>query len=227
MKDFIKYKFRTLLEGARASHTPNNPVGRDKDRATNSDLQRTMHKIVSLNNQYGQEPYFQDTHAGDGIYLVTILSNGSLTVKTPNTMRKLTDSDIGLLKTGTHGNKHVYVRAYRGIEHPDINQPKTGEAKTSSPANDAAIKTYLVFGKDILEFVKQNIAGEDDYTSDDNDFTDKTSDEWKYKYDKLEKEKQRKLNKSTITMDPDKAAEYEKRQADLIAKYERIKNRRK
>lgn len=235
MKEFIKNRIRTILEGRKTSHTPSNPVGQDPKSATNSDLERTMHKIVSLNNQYGQDPYFQNTHEGDGIYMATIHTNGQITIKSPNTKRKLNDADIGMLWTGSGGNKHVFVKAYRGTEHTDyqntdadINADKTGTAKTKSPAQDAAIKTYLIFAKDILEYVKQNMEGHDDYTSDtDNqDFTDKTDDKWKYKYDKLEKEKQRQKQKSQISMDPDKASEFEKRQQKLKDKYEKLKQRR-
>lgn len=227
MKDFIKHKLRLVLEGKKGVHTPSNPVGQDPKTATDADLSRITAKIVNLNNQYGQDEYFNNTHEGDGIYMATIHTNGEVTIKTPNTKRKLNDSDIGLLWTGTRGNKHVFVRAYRGIEHPELDDPRTGEVKTSSPAQDAAIKTYLIFAKDILEFVKQNIAGEDDYTSDtdDKDHTEKTQDKWKYKYDKYKKEKDKK-RQSTITMDPDKAAEMEKRQAQLQAKYAKLKKRR-
>lgn len=218
MKDFIRHKLRIVLEGKRAVHSPSNPVGVDPKTASNSDLIRLTHKLVSLNNEYGQDPYFQDTHEGDGIYMATIHTNGNITIKTPNPKRRLEAPDIGLLWTGPRGNKHVYVRAYRGMEHPDIDSPRGGTAKTSSPAEDAAIKTYLIFGKDILDYVKQNMEGEDDYTSDDKDFTSKTPEKIQYKYDKLEKEKQRQ-RKSTISMDPDDADEYEKRQQRLKAKY--------
>lgn len=228
MKEFIKHRVRLVLEGKKGVHSPSNPVGQDPHKASDADLQRTMHKIVSLNNQYGQDPYFQDTHEGDGIYMATIHTNGEVTIKTPNTKRKLNSSDIGLLWTGTRGNKHVFIKAYRGMEHPDIDTPRAGEVKTSSPAQDAQIKTYLIYAKDILEYVKQNIAGEDDYTSDleDKDHAQKTADKWQYKYDKLEKEKARQQRKSQLTMDPDKAAEMDKRQAALKAKYDKLRKRR-
>lgn len=226
MKNFIKHKLRIVLEGRLATHTPSNPVGIDPKKATVNNLARTTHKIVSLNNQYGQDPYFQNTHEGDGIYMATIHTNGEVTIKTPNTQRKLTDSDIGLLSTGTGGNKHVFIKAYRGIEHPELQNARTGDVRTKSPANDAAIKTYLIFAKDILEFVKQNMEGESDYTTDtdDKDFKSQTDDKWKYKYDKYEKVKNTK--RDTLTMDPDKAAEMEKKQKELQDKIAKLKARR-
>lgn len=226
MKKFIQHKLRLVLEGRLATHSPSNPVGQDPKKATQSNLVRTTHKIVSLNNQYGQDPYFQNTHEGDGVYMATIHTNGEVTIKTPNTKRKLTDADIGLLSTGTGGNKHVFVKAYRGIDHPELQDYKTGDVRTKSPANDAAIKTYLIYAKDILEFVKQNMDGESDYTTDtDNkDFKSQTDDKWKYKYDKYKKEKEQK--RDTITMDPDKAAEMEKKQRELQDKIAKLKKRR-
>lgn len=224
MKKFIQKRLRDILEGRLASHTPSNPVGQDPKRATNANLIKTTHRIVSLNNEYGQDEYFQNPHEGDGIYMATIHTNGAVTIKTPNTQRKITDSDIGMLSTGTGGNKHVFIKAYRGIEHPELHLNRTGHTKTKSPANDAAIKTYLIFAQEIIQFVKQNMEGNDDYTSDEKDFKSKTDDKWQYKYDKYQKAQDR--SKSTITMDPDKAAEMERRQKELQAKYDKINQRR-
>ena len=225
MKTFIKNKLRIVLEGKKATHSPSNPVSySDQKVNTQNDLIRITHKIVNLNNQYGQDSYFQNTHEGDGIYLATIHTNGNVTIKTPNSKRKLNDSDIGLLSSNTSGNKSVLIRAYRGVEHPELQKNRTGNVRTNSPANDAAIKTYLIFAKDILEFVKQNMDGESSYTSDDKDFKSKTNDKWKYKYDKKQKELNR--NKSKLSMDPYEAAEYEKKQLQLQNKIDRMKKRR-
>lgn len=226
MKNFIQHRLRQIIEGRLASHTPSNPVGSDKKNISDNDLIKTMHKIVYYNNQYGQDAYFQNTHEGDGIYLATIHTNGQVTIKTPNTKRKLNDGDIGSMWNGPYGNRHVLIKAYRGIEHPSINEPRTGQVRTKSPAEDVAIKTYLSFGKEILEFVKQNMENEDAYTSDDKNFTHKTDDKWKYKYDKFDKEQEKRKNKEIMSIDPEKAAEMERKQAELQAKYDKIKQRR-
>jgi len=224
MKKFIKHKLRLVLEGKKATHSPSNPVGQDPKNATQSNLARTTHKIVSLNDKYGQDSYFQNTHEGDGVYMATIHTNGNITIKTPNTKRKLEDNDIGLLSTGNGGNKHVVIRAYRGIEHPELQKDRTGNVRSKSPAEDAAIKTYLIFAKDILEFVKQNMDGESSYTTDDKDFKPQTDTKNQYKYAKHKREKQ--MKRSTLTTDPDKAAEREKKQAELQAKIDKMKKRR-
>jgi len=192
MKYFIKNKLRSLLEGRKATHTPSNEMGQDPKKASESNLIKLTHKLVHINNTYGQNEYLQNTHEGDGIYLAIIHTNGSVTIKTPN--RIVNDYDIGLLRSGSYGNKQVFIKAYRGIEHKDMLDHRNGHAITT-PAGDAAIKTYLIFGSDILEFVKQNMDGEDAYTSDNKSFKDKTNVENQYKYDKLEKEKLRLKNK--------------------------------
>jgi hypothetical protein len=57
---------------------------------------------------------------------------------------------------------------------------------------------------------------------------EKTADKWQYKYDKLEKEKERAANKAknTISMDADKISDFEKRQADAIARRDAMLARR-
>lgn len=235
MKDFIKHKVRLVLEAKYTSDSPSNPTGIDKHKASNKDLERTLHKIVTYNNEYGQDEYFQNTHEGDGIYLATVHTNGNVGIKTPNNTGRIQNSNIGLMTTGQRGNLHVYIKAYRGVEHtnyqnPDanINSEKTGVVRTKSPANDAAIKVYINFGKEILEYVKQNMDGESAYTSDveDKNFKEKTPDKWKYKYDKLEKEKAFANKKKVLSMEPDEAEEYEKKQAKLRDKYAELKKRR-
>ncbi len=69
---------------------------------------------------------------------------------------------------------------------------KFGMPKPGSPASDAHIKAYLIYGDLILDFVKNNMKEKIGYI--DGKAADiskeKTSDEWKYKFDKYEKEKE-------------------------------------
>jgi len=107
---------------------------------------------------------------------------------------------------------------------------KFGMPKPGSPASDAHIKAYLIYGDIILDFVKNNMKEKIGYV----DGTqadvakEKTADKWQYKYDKLEKEKERAANKAknTISMDADKIADFEKRQADAIARRDAMLARR-
>jgi predicted GNAT family acetyltransferase len=105
-----------------------------------------------------------------------------------------------------------------------------GMPKPGSPASDAHIKTYLIYGDLILDFVENNLKDKIGYV----DGTqadvakEKTADKNQYKYDKYEKEKQRAANKAQrpISIDTDKQTEFEKRQADAIARRDAMMARR-
>ena len=105
-----------------------------------------------------------------------------------------------------------------------------GLPKPGSPASDAHIKAYLIYGDLILDFVENNLKDKIGYV----DGTqadvakEKTAPEWQYKYDKLKKEKAMAANKAQrpITIDADKQAEFEKRQADAIARRDAMLARR-
>lgn len=124
-----------------------------------------------------------------------------------------------------------------------------GLPKPGSPASDAAIKTYLIYGDVILDFVKSNMKDKVGYVdgkgaevSAQAMANNPTLQKKKIKKD-LEMELGRRVTDSeledfmatgqkpqpkqrTITMDPDKAAEFEKRQADALARREKMMQRR-
>ena len=83
-----------------------------------------------------------------------------------------------------------------------------GLPKPGSPASDAHIKAYLIYGDLILDFVENNLKDKIGYV--DGNAADiakeKTADKWQYKYDKLEKEKERAANKEKdrTLVDPSK-----------------------
>jgi len=105
-----------------------------------------------------------------------------------------------------------------------------GLPKPGSPASDAHIKAYLIYGDLILDFVENNLKDKIGYVdgTQDDVAKDKTADKWQYKFDKLAKEKERAANKAQrpITIDADKQAEFEKRQADAIARRDAMLARR-
>src|SRR3990172_4917460 len=87
MKSFIQKALRLLLEAGPSLErsSPSNPIGSpDPKVMTKNDLYRITAKIANLYTKYGSDPYFQNTHDGDGIYFITIHTNGEATVKTPN-----------------------------------------------------------------------------------------------------------------------------------------------
>ena len=231
MKDFIKHKLRTLLESKTTRHTPFNSVNAPSNKySTQADLERTLNKVVTINNQYGNDPYYLNANEGDGTYRATILPNGHVKISTPNNAANIPSDDIGMLKTSNTGGKSAYIKAYRGMDHPSnakINPERKGHAKGKSPAEDAFIKAHILFGKEIIDTVKQNMEGEDSYTidRDEIDHTSKTGDKNQYKYDKLDKEKERASNKSTLSLDNDEAALRQKLRDLTQAKVDATKNR--
>jgi hypothetical protein len=124
-----------------------------------------------------------------------------------------------------------------------------GLPKPGSPASDAAIKTYLIYGDVILDFVKSNMKDKVGYVdgkgaevSAQAMANNPTLQKKKIKKD-LEMELGRRVTDSeledfmatgqkpqpkqrTITLDPEKAAEFEKRQADAVARREKMMQRR-
>ena len=108
---------------------------------------------------------------------------------------------------------------------------KFGMPKPGSPASDAHIKAYLIYGDLILDFVQSNMKDKVGYVDGMQADTakEKTADEWKYKYDKYEKEKEmaaKRTERNPITMDPEQLAAFEKRQADALARREKMMARR-
>jgi hypothetical protein len=108
---------------------------------------------------------------------------------------------------------------------------KFGMPKPGSPASDAHIKAYLIYGDLILDFVQSNMKDKVGYVDGMQADTakEKTADEWKYKYDKYEKEKEmaaKRAERNPITMDPEQLAAFEKRQADALARREKMMARR-
>jgi hypothetical protein len=108
---------------------------------------------------------------------------------------------------------------------------KFGMPKPGSPASDAHIKAYLIYGDLILDFVQNNMKEKIGYVdgTQADAAKEKTADEWKYKYDKYEKEKEmaaKRAERNPITMDPEKLAAFEKRQADALARREKLMARK-
>ncbi len=124
-----------------------------------------------------------------------------------------------------------------------------GLPKPGSPASDASIKTYLIYGDVILDFVKSNMKDKVGYVdgkgaevSAQAMANNPSLQKKKIKKD-LEMELGRRVTDSeledfmatgqkpqpkqrTITLDPNKAAEFEKRQADALARREKMMQRR-
>lgn len=149
--------------------------------------------------------YFEIPNEGDGYFQVEFRHDGKIISKYTNG----SNTDIGTCKSFQNVAKYCFVKA-------GYNNSAFGK----SSADDAANKALIIFKDEILTFY-----GDDTYIDDkaSNIAKEKTSDEWKYKFDKFEKEKQMKANKSEIKADQAKIDDFEKRQAELRAKYAKLK----
>jgi len=104
-----------------------------------------------------------------------------------------------------------------------------GLPKPGSPASDAQIKIYLIYGDMILDFVEKNLKNRIGYNDGKSAqiSKEKTKDEWQYKFDKYAKEKERQANKPEIKMDPDELAKREAQRAATAEKIAKLKSRMK
>ena len=180
MKSFIKNKLRILLESI--------------PKSTLQDLEYAQLQIAKANKyakESGNLEYFMSDYTKDdrqsntpqGLYHITFKHNGDLNIKSANNGR-FDREGYGVDKNGT---PFANVRVHRGIEHRDLKDPRTGQAKTQSPAYDAKIKTYVMYGQEILDYIQSNMGGTDAYThdSDTANHKSKTTDKNQHKYDKL------------------------------------------
>ena len=123
----------------------------------------------------------------------------------------------------------------------EINLPKPG-----SPSSDAQIKSYLIYGEEIVSFVEKNLKNTIGYMDTKGAQISKEKMTPKQATHKSKKDLEHELNrritdvewneylkngtkpnpKAVTSMDPNKAAAYEKKQADLQAKYAAMKAKR-
>ncbi len=181
MKSFIKNKLRILLESIPKS------TSKHKEYAQFQIAKAKKYAKESGNEEYFTSDYSEsDPNKPQGLYHVTFRHDGSLGISSANNGR-FDREGYGVDKNGT---PFVNVRIHRGIEHRDLKDPRTGHAKTQSPAYDAKIKTYVMYGQEILDYLDSNsekIDGTDAYThdSDTANHKSKTPDKNQHKYDKL------------------------------------------
>ena len=266
VKETIKESLKTLTEAI--------------VKATEADLYRTMFLVTKANALYGPNSeltddfdentrtYLNSPSMGQGQIIYKVNERGLPYIwNSPYSGADISKNDLGS-RGSNQVHKQFGISVMPGIEHPEDNQERTGDAATrkgltgsekkevftfnlpdgvvtskgknflnvkldrpGSPASDGVIKLYLSHGQEIIDYVRTYIDGYNAYTAHD-DAADiakeKTDDKWQYKFDKLAKEKERAANKAQrpITIDADKQAEFEKRQADAIARRDAMLARR-
>ena len=173
MKPYIKNKLNEAFYGNRNT--------------SKADLVRTQEKIDTarafINSRPIEQQKYWETITHDpiqqGFRASAVLSpRGDIKISTYTPAA----SDVSQHQFGIRGedeNKMVFfISAHPGIEHPG-SQHRSGYAKTKgginditpvhgdefgSPASDAQIKAYAIYGEIIMDFLKSKMTGIDSYT---------------------------------------------------------------
>ena len=228
MKTLIKEHLRIFSEGRLATHTPSNPrganVGKDTDEAT---LNRVLARISSAVTNYKDNIYdYGGVYDGDGVYQVDLYPNGELVGRMTAGGAK---REPGTFNDPNYNKRSFFVKACTNIQHSD--QPERSCSPVGvSPMDDAVVKVLVFFKDDIIEFLRKNMEGEDDYTADEKGSEiqkQKMDSKWAYKLDREEKRKERAANKPGISIGDDKAEIVNQLQDIVREKVEARKNRDK
>ncbi len=200
-------------------------------------MAKAAHTAIDFRNEYPDDHYFSSPTDGDGFYQVEITHDGQVRTKHVRASGDMEQrsgpfkpSDLGTCRDFQNIAKYCFVAAGK-------NRKSIG----ASPAEDAANKALIIFKDEILSFL--NDAGHNDGKGaqiSKEKMSDKqalhkqkkdletqlhrrlTDSEWDYYLDTGVVPKTR----HTITVDPDKAAAMEKRQAELQAKIDALKAKR-
>lgn len=204
MKSLLKEQLRALLEN-------------NSRYSTKRDYYRTLFIVAKVHQLYADDPYFQNSNAGQWIGNAICDIHGNIKVTTNTAVAGDVRAND---KTGIVRENPMYLtitlKAGRGIEHPDTYSPNTEPARTrkerfsmpdgtddyvsipvpNSPASDAQIKAYLIYGKEIIDFVEKNMKDRVGYLDGKGEkLAQNTADKDQYKFDKYKKEQQAKANK--------------------------------
>ena len=133
--------------------------------ATNAELERFKHKMVKYKLEFTGD-YFHNVNEGDGTYVIQFDRHGRSSAPSKRghaSIIKKRPGDRG----GSPEHKITFnIKAYRGVEHDGTYKERTGNAKTrdgrrivgseiGDPFSDVEIKAILVYGEQILNFMKE------------------------------------------------------------------------
>jgi len=254
MKNFIKQKLYEALEDKGYKVLPYDPKPEMKaagaypslsNPSFKMDLNKIkfrMAKAANLASDYKttnpEDNYFLSPTDGDGFYQVEFRHDGQIKTKHIRASADMLQqggafrpSDVGTCKTFQNIARYCFVKA-----------GKNGGAVGQSPADDAANKALIIFKSEILDFL-----GSGSYDDGKAAEISAQSMDDKMKSHKQKKDLETKLGrrlsdsewqnflatgeipkpKSAITMDPEKAAEFEKRQAMTKARLDAARARMK
>lgn len=215
----------------------------DPNRTANIDtikfrIAKAAQKVQVFRDTHPNDHYFNDAISGDGFYQVEFRHDGQIRtkhIKASGDMEQYNGpfkpTDVGTCKDFQNVAKYCFVKAgrHRG-------------AVGASPAEDAANKALVLFRNEILDFYsegsyvddaaaqisKEKMSGKQAMHKEKKDLERKmgrrlSDSEWNNYLETGQEPK----SKPTLGIDPDKAAELQKRQDAIQAKIAGIKNRKK
>ncbi len=206
MKDFIKNKLRVLLEGRLATHTPSNPRGENvKVKTTEDTIENIKNEIIFATEEYKNNiEGYGGVYDGDGTYQMDLYPNGYFRGKLTSIGDK---REPGTFNDPNPYKRSFFVKSCTNIQHPD--QPeKSCKPVNKSPMEDAKIKVLVFFKDEILEFLRKNMEGEDEYTVDKKATelsAQKTGEEGLKSFSKYQKDKEIDKMKSDISISDEEA----------------------
>jgi len=247
MLSFIKTKLRVLLE----SQIPNpqgyfdpffkfyNEDGFEIDPYKRPDeyLEGVIEKLKEAEEKFGNIPYFMNPNAGDGVYMGKINSKGMVVIKG--------GSGVDGVRT-RYGGDWFEIKANspdeQNLQKGRIDLEKdSSDTYLESPAADARIKAYLLYKNEIIYKAKEFVdtikakKGEkvkstrDKYVEPDNTFVGDTDKQINRKERKDKSDLERRLrqkSKDPVGLPGGDTRELLKKQAELQAKYDKLKQRR-
>jgi len=200
-------------------------------------IKSRMDKASQVANQYkqetGDEAYFTTPYEGEGFYQVEFRHDGQIKtkhVRASGDMEQMTTpfrpTDIGTCNSFQNIARYCFVKAGKRL-------PNNKFSFGASPAEDAANKALIIFRDEILDFYGDAGYGDEKSAQISKEkMTDKLAqqklkkdleaklgrrlrdDEW-FRYLKTKEEPEK---KQTVSIDQEKAAEFEKRQQAALAR---------
>lgn len=247
MKDFIKQMLReAVINMPDTTHkqelkTLQHQSLSDPSRKLNiNDIHYRMAKAAEVANTFKktnpEDNYFSIPSEGDGFYQVEFRHDGQIKTKHVRPSADMTQqggrfqpTDVGTCKDFQAIARYCFVKAGKG-----------GRSVGASPAEDAANKALIIFKSEILGFLGDSHVDPEQAAQISKEKMNDKQAQHKEKKD-LETELgfritdaqwqtylntgQKPKGKEGVTMDPAKAAEQEKRQAEIKARIEKARTR--
>ena len=226
MKDYIKQRLReainnlpdtTFQQQLKYQNTAN--LSDPKKRAGLNDIRARITKAITQADLSGDKGYFYTPEDGDGFYQVEFRHDGQIKTKHIRPSADMLQTggafhptDVGTCKDFQNIARYCFVKA-----------GKNGTALGLSPAADAANKALIIFKDEIITFLGGSYVDPTQSAQISKDKMSSQTAQHKVTKDGFDARQRQ----STISMDADKAAEIDARQAAAKARIEKAMQRTK